>query len=630
MKFDAFGSHGLSHQLKACWVTQRCASERLVGVDAICQPKEVPTLQTIYISGSFEMSVASSTALMTDPNAESALKQALASVLEGVTEDMIRIDGMSTSRRLRSSASHGTPSSSLRSLQEAVTVSYTILASEDIAGAVSDELVASQTSSLASAVNTALDSAGISAGSATISQMSTPSSVVKDSEALQQSRNELAAIQSLLDVVQKHLDETISVLNATKQQLENKTLTGNSTHEELAALLAKHDTAAQELSQLMASHNTMQDNLQNASIVHNQTHLELEKALADKTLATREMEAAQSDLASAQQALAAAQVDNTVTQEKLDEALKKHNLTLSQLEALSSTHSAVAKELEELNANHTKALEQLTSITSVRDAKQVSTEAAAEAQSAAEKRLAEALEKNQESQENLRAAALREQSLDADLKKVMDSLSLLQSAHTSTQAELRRTKTTLAELLSTHALTMQALDEEKQKHQKTMDELERAKQELDDEEQLPSRGILLGIVCGLLAFGILFGVFSCYAYRYRKDWLLSMLHMNRPDAGAGDVVVVGRPLGHGQAADHGGAGSIEKGEGQCSPTKDDPNCSWPARRPELHTGKGGNVVTGVTGRAPPSEDSMSNDGGSQYGSRGRPAYPVVPRFQGDL
>jgi len=617
LQFDPSGAHRMSQQLKACWVTETCNGSRTTGVRATCQPDVAPVVNVVEVSGSFQLSVGNAASLIGASKTKLALQSALASSLDGVNASMVRIDSIAASRRLRSldnvlSPTLGRLLASFRALGQAVTVKYTIIADEQTASAVSSAVGTTALTDLTSNITTALASEGISVGAVAVSSIATPTAAMKTGAELQNSTAELAALRSMKNLVDKHLQEAIEELNATRNELQNKSLIENATLAQLQDLQSSHQSANNRLQELIMSHTAMQERVRNTTTLHDQTHGKLEEALAEKAIASSKLENAKSSLTAAQLQLASAQVYNNETQDRLDESLKNHNLTLEQLAKLDSSHSSVVQELNALNANHTKALKQLADVRAHRDAALTSTLEAERAQNKTKQNLETAKLRNKLSQDSLRMAAFREQQLDQQLSVVSTNLTMTRSdlaatryAHNSTRVELRRTRVNLVEALRAHSETQNALEKEQADHAKTKKDLEserasslRIQKDADAvEEELPAKGILLGVVGGLSLLVLVLSLSLCFVYSYRKHWLFTMLHANNANAGAGDVVVMGRPMG---------AGVVVGDHGSQKQMPDDPPSKG---RSQVVTG-----ITGINGSPPLRGPTASEQPSSPFGS----------------
>lgn len=633
LKFDPFDRFGMSETLKACWVKETCAASKAVGVSVTCQPKSVVAKDVVAVSGSFLISVDNTSSLVSVAETEkrdSALRAALASMLDGVTETMIRIDSVASSRRLRTSY---VPSQAPRHLtQQAVNVTYTVLTTDQVAGSVRSTIASTSNTNLASRINTEFVSQGIPAGSVTVTSVSQPTSKVLDSAELQQSIEELAAIKSLKQVVDQHLQEAVAELSATRDALQNRTLTQHTTADELSAVNNMHAAARQRLQELMDSHGELQQRLQNATSLHNQTHAELANALTEKTVTKSNLDQAQSKLGSTQVQLAAARATNNATLKQLSVELARHNLTMDMLSGLKKNHSAVVQELEALDANHTKAQERVAELEALEESARRSFAEAASARNNATKHLESAIAANNKSLAALKAAAAREETLDQQLTAVTNSLTatrtelyFLSADNNATRAELRRTRLSLDDTLAkleaerlTHAKTKEDLEKERLAHERTKDELK------EEQEIQPSRGVLLAVSIGLLASALITSIVCCCIYRYKKEWLYGVLHMSRHDAGSGDAVVMGRPIGEGTA--EGVFGGTAPGKGEPNADKDPGNPPAKGVTPASGVPPQFAKSTGASGPAAPGNDAAAAMAAAMEEAQGQPVtVAATPR-----
>lgn len=556
--FDPVDYYGMSNDLEACWIRENCtdtlnSTKATTNLVATCQPEAGALGVLIELSGTFTLVADDASAILQSPNAESALKEGLASSLDGVSSGMIEIKEFAAVRRLAASPSRFLSSQSL-------ITQYTITAPEADAGTISNSLSTANTTAMASQMRVAFESVGISTGAVTVSNVSQPTSIVKDSDELRRSRSEMAILKSVVAIVDQHLAETIEELNATLQTLHNSS---NLTQEQRASLETVHAEAKARLENLIESSRQIHEQLRNTSVWHNSTIAQLAEAQAAASIANSRYQQTLSDLTASQAALSAAHAKSNATRDQLYDALSANNLTLAQLANLNSTHSAVAEQLESLNSNYTNALQEFSQILNLRNSVQDTLQQVEQTRDATLTVLTDAQTANQNSLDGLQAVVDQEKSLDANLTQVTASLSSVREElfkladdYNTASAALKNTRMSLADAIAELAEAQKRWDEEKaaaqaelEKERDAHDNTKQAlQQSLANEESANNTTTILFIIAGTSLF--LVGIFAfsfCMIFRFRKRLSLWCLrcHICHTDSTTADAenVVVGRPVG---------------------------------------------------------------------------------------
>jgi len=534
-QFDPTGELNLRGRLNKCWMSEKCSNETTEGVSVTCQA-EPDSLIVVHMQGSFRLQVAGTDGMSNTSLAYPALGQAIASMLDGVSADMVQITSVVKVGRRLNQGQSGQP--------QVLNVTYTIVAAAPIARAASQKMKAVTAANLSAAVQSALQASNLTNATATlqVQEKSELNSVSKETPTLQAVQQEMGRVMAMKQVTEAHLKEVIADLNQTRSEMENTSKVHNLTRQVLDAASQAHEAAKQQLARINHQQQQLLSRLRAALVNTNESKASL--AAAELLLWQRQVDhdTAQRWLNTSQESLQRATSNLAQSSQMLQSAVADPSSSAAHIEQVNATYLTSAAQSKAAQEQVSLAEQRLRSATSaVLLAEQNVTAAAAQLQMSRQATIA-AQNEQQALEDSL-------SSVNQKLQTVRDELRAAILYGNQSGAALYLVKMDLARALHDQKRIQQELEAERQAHNKTQQQLlneQQAHKETKDQQEM-QRGLLIALIGGVVFLSVVVFVLLFLVLRYRRRWLNCAIRSASPGqpAAAGDQgpVVVGRPVG---------------------------------------------------------------------------------------
>lgn len=508
-------SHTLMHKTnqawKGCWVSEKCDVDTVSGLNITCEPEEAHVMivaPTVLISGTISLiAVDVDSFVSSKAEVAPALQGALASVLPEIQPESISIKNISSGERQLQQIGQMT---NWKYEQRSVLVGYIISASYRAASVVDASLSSVQPEILGAAINAHLIAAGFGFHRpVVVDRLSNTTLAVSDSVELQNAAEYFTALISMHSTVRQHLSESMEQLTTTQSSLQ----AGNGSdalssvsrevQEQLATVIAAHSHLEKQLANLTATYHRRQSELAQAQAVDLVTGQRVNTLRAQLNSLTEQLHLMNASRSSSANALSKLQDKYAALELQFKGQLKEHNLTKQALQNAAQKMLHTQEELGTRQASYEALEEQL----------QISTK---------------------------------------QIGRMRMELWHANSEHNASRKEIVRLRLNLTAEIFKHAITRASLIQSQSEHASVLEQLEQERT-AHKKTQLatawkPSQ-IVLGITAAVLVLLVGLLIIVIAKLMSQRRYASTPVVPFDSNQGAGDTVVVGRPVHDPQQAD---------------------------------------------------------------------------------